>query len=86
MVAAYTEFEARAGLLAGGRGSKRAGIYQFVRSNISNEFTIEDVRKAVPGTSDSYINKTLGRMKREGLIRSEPAGAGSRWRRLRTDF
>jgi Fic family protein len=86
LVAAYNEFESRAGVVAGGRGSKVAAIHQFVRSNISAEFTIEDLRQAVPGASDSYLNKALAKMRDQGILESRPAGRGSRWRRLRTDF
>lgn len=86
LVAAYGEFESRAGVVGGGRGSKVAAIHQFVRSNIANEFTIEDVRQAVPGASDSYIGKVLAKMRENGILESRPAGRGSRWRRLRIDF
>lgn len=86
LVAGYNEFESRAGVVAGGRGSKVAAIHEFVRSNISDEFTIEDLRQAVPGTSDSYLNKILTKMRDQGILESRPAGRGSRWRRLRTDF
>jgi Fic family protein len=85
LVAAYDEFERRAAI-AGGRGSKHAAIHQFVRSNISEEFTIEDLRQAVPGASDSYLNKVLRKLRDEGILESRQAGRGSRWRRLRTDF
>jgi Fic family protein len=86
LVAAYEEFESRADVVTGGRGSKVSAIHQFVRSRISDEFTIEDLRQAVPGASDSYLSKTLARMRDEGIVASRPAGRGSRWRRLRTEF
>lgn len=86
LVAAYDEFESRAGVVAGGRGSKVAAIHQFVRSNIADEFTIEDLRQAVPGASDSYLNKVLTKMRDQGILESRLAGRGSRWRRLRADF
>jgi Fic family protein len=86
LVAAYGEFESRAGAIAGGRGSKLSAIHEFVRSSISDEFTIEDLRQAVPGASDSYLNKSLARMRDQGIVVSRPAGRGSRWQRLRTDF
>jgi Fic family protein len=86
LVAAYDEFERRAGSTVGGRGTKVAAIKQFVRSNISNEFTIEDVRQAVPSASDSYITKLLMKMRDDGILESKRAGRGSRWRRLHIDF
>jgi DNA-binding HxlR family transcriptional regulator len=57
-----------------------------VRSTISDEFTIEDLRQAVPGASDSYLSKTLAKMRDEGIVEPRPAGRGSRWKRLSTDF
>jgi hypothetical protein len=68
------------------RGSTAAAIHQFIRSNISDEFTIEDLRQALPGASDSYLNKTLATLRDEGIVASRPAGRGSRWSRLRADF
>ena len=86
LVAAYDEFASRAGVVSGGRGLKVAAVHQFVRSNTSDEFTIEDVRQAVPGASDSYLSKVLATMRVDGILESRPAGRGSRWRRRRTDF
>ncbi len=85
VAAAYQEFEARAGAVSG-RGSKREAIRQFVRQSIADEFTVADVRRAAPAASQSYISKTLARMRDEGLIEPIGAGQGARWRRLRSDF
>ncbi len=86
LVAAYAEFESRCEVVRGGRGSKLAAVHQFVRTNVSDEFTIEELRQAVPGVSDSYLNKTLAGMRDQGILESRAAGRGSRWRRLRIDF
>ena len=86
LVAAYDEFASRAGVIAAGRGSKLEAIHEFVRSSISDEFTIEDLRRAVPGASDSYLSKTLAKMRDKGIVEPRPAGRGSRWKRRRTDF
>jgi len=84
ITAACKEFEERVGTV-GGRGSKVAAIRQFVRSHISNEFSVQDVRNAVPGVSDSYINQKLAELRDEGVI--QPGrGRNAKWRRLRTDF
>lgn len=82
LVAAGKELEERVGAI-GGRGSKAAAIRQFVRSSALDEFTIQDVRQAVPDASDSYLNKQLAELRRQGALMSLPAGRGSRWRRLR---
>jgi Fic family protein len=85
IAAAYKEFESRVGVVAG-RGSKREAIRQFIRQSIADAFTVADVRRAAPAASQSYISKTLARMREEGLIEPIGAGKNARWRRLRRDF
>jgi Fic family protein len=81
LLAAYKEFEGRAGALAG-RGSKRALITSFIDSLLVDEFTIADVRQAAPGVSDGYINRVLGELKNQGRIKPLGTGRSARWRRL----
>jgi Fic family protein len=85
MIAAYKEFEDRTSML-GGRGSKRARIERFIKTSLSDEFRVADLREASPGASDSYITRILIDLKEQGIIERIGAGRGSRWRRLRTDF
>jgi Fic family protein len=85
LTAASKEFEDRVGVFSG-RGAKMASIHQFVRSRLADEFTIEDVRQAVPGTSDSYISKKLTELRKQGVIERVGRGRGARWRRLRDEF
>jgi Fic family protein len=85
VTAAYNEFESRVGAVDG-RGSKREAIRQFVRESIADEFTVADVRRAAPAASQSYISKTLARMRDEGLIKPIGTGKSARWRRIRSDF
>jgi Fic family protein len=85
IAAAYKEFESRVGVVAG-RGSKREAIRQFVRQSIADEFTVADVRRAAPAASQSYISKTLAKMRDEGLIEPTGTGTSARWRRLRRGF
>jgi Fic family protein len=85
LIRAYTEFEARTGAL-GPKGAKSEAIRAFVRSSISTEFTIKDIRKACPGVSDDLIRKVLGDLRSEGVIGSVSKGPSARYRRLRTDF
>lgn len=82
ILAAYREFEQRVGSVAGGRGAKSAAIEQFVRTGMSEEFTIADVRHAALGASDSMIAKVLARLRDEGAIVSLGTGRSARWRRL----
>jgi Fic family protein len=85
VAAAYKEFESRVSVVAG-RGSKREAIRQFVLQSIADEFTVADVRRAAAAASQSYISKTMARMRDEGLIEPVAAAKNARWRRIRSDF
>jgi Fic family protein len=85
MAAAYREFGARAVVVAG-RGAKQAAIKQFIRSSVSDEFTVADIRRVAPGVSQSYLSKTLARLRDDGIVEPVGAGRGARWRRLTSDF
>jgi len=85
VIAAYTEFENRTNLVKG-RGSKKALILAFIRSSLSNEFTVAQVREAAPGVSDAYISKVLSDLKQAQMIEPIGSGRGARWRHLRENF
>jgi Fic family protein len=80
LTAAYRELQGSASTVTG-RGSKREAIRRFIDLQIANEFTVADVRRAVPAASQSYISKTLTRLRDEGVV--EPVGVGRNacWRR-----
>ncbi len=80
LTVAHRELEGQVATVAG-RGSKREAIRRFIRLSIPEEFTVADVRKAVPTASQSYINKTLTRLRDEGVIEPVGAGRSARWRR-----
>lgn len=79
--AAYKEFEARAGELAGGRGSKAMRIRQFVQSSASSTFTFDDVRRALPDVSADHIRTELRKLRDAGIVES-PGRGRKEWRRL----
>ena len=83
LTAAYKELQASSSAPSP-RATKREAIAQFIRSSTAEELTVADVRRAVPAASDSYIDKTLARLRDEGLIEPTGTGRGARWRR-RTD-
>lgn len=85
ITAAYNEFESRVGAVAG-RGSKAEAITQFIRSSLSDEFTVADVRRAAPNASQSYISKKLAGLRDQGVIQPQGTGKSARWRRLKTDW
>lgn len=84
MNAAYGEFESRIGAVSG-KGAKQDAIKQFIRSSLTDEFTVADIRRATGGISQSYLSKTLARLRDEGVIEPIGAGRGARWKRLKTD-
>jgi Fic family protein len=81
LTAAYKELAGASSAVRSGRGAKREAIAQFIRGSTAQELTVADVRRAVPAASDSYIDKTLARLREEGLIESIGTGRGARWRR-----
>ena len=82
LTAAYKELASASPTTPSGRGAKREAIAQFIRGHTVEELTVADVRRAVPTASDSYIDKTLARLRDEGLIEPVGTGRGAHWRRL----
>jgi Fic family protein len=80
---AYERFESR---VAGARGDAGAGKQERVRAYVLEQaperFTIRDVRRAVPGTSDQTIRLVFNELRAENLIIQEGVGRGAGWRRL----
>lgn len=83
--AAHKEFESRVGVL-GGKGAKEEAVRQFIRSSVSDEFTVAEIRQFAAGVSQSHLSKTLARLRDQGVIEPVGAGRAARWRRLRSDF
>ncbi len=81
LTAAYKELDGASSTAPSGRGAKREAIAQFIRGSTAEDFTVADVRRAVPTASDSYIDKTLARLRDEGLIESIGTGRSAHWRR-----
>lgn len=83
--AAYKEFEARAGELMGGRGSKAMRIKLFVRSRASDVFTFDEIHQALPDVSSDHIRAELRKLRDAGFVES-PGRGRKQWRRLSGDF
>lgn len=83
--AAYTEFEARAGDLMSGRGSKAMRIKLYVRSSASDVFTFEEVQQALPDISADHIRAELRKLRDAGVVQS-PGRGRKEWHRLSTAF
>jgi DNA-binding transcriptional ArsR family regulator len=73
------------GVLAG-KGAKEGAVRQFIRSSVTDEFTVAEIRQFAAGVSQSHMSKTLAKLRDEGIIEPVGAGRGARWRRLRSEF
>ena len=55
---------------------------QFIRLSTVADFTVADVRRAVPTASQSYINKTLTKLRNERVVEPIVSGRNACWRKL----
>ena len=83
--AAYAEFEARAGDMMSGRGSKALRIKLYVRSSTSDVFTFDEVQQALPDISADHIRSEMRKLRDVGVLES-PGRGRKEWRRLTTAF
>lgn len=81
LAAAYERFETRVAAATGG-GTKQNRVRDFVLSHAPMVFTINAIRRAVPGVSDNTIRIVLGELKQARLIASDGTGRRATWRRL----
>ena len=85
LISAYRAFESRIET-ATIRGSKSAAVRAFVRTSISDVFTVADIREAVPHIGHGQLGRVLRELKDAGVIERESLGRNASWRRLTTDF
>jgi Fic family protein len=79
----YERFETRVAAERGSEGaSKQDRVRSYILSQAPARFTINDVRKAVPGTSDQTIRLVLNEIKAAGEIKSAGTGRSASWVRV----
>lgn len=79
----YDRFEARVAAARGDRGaSKQERVRNYVLVHAPQRFTIADVRRSVPGTSDQTIRLVLNELKIADEIEQDGIGRGAGWVRL----
>jgi Fic family protein len=78
LVASYNAFEERA-KLGTGPGTRKAIVEHFVRTNLSDRFTVRDIRDLIPNTSDVQIGRILRDLKARGIIDRRGGGQGTYW-------
>jgi Fic family protein len=80
LIAAYREFEARVGTLTVARGAKTQLILEAVR-RLPDGFRMVDLERQCPNVSRDMIRVVLDRLKKDGAVWREGAGAGAVWRK-----
>ncbi len=77
---AYERFADRVAVGKSG-GNKQGRIRDFVLSHAAPQFSIGDIRRAVPGVSDNTIRIVLADLKSAGRVTVDGTGRGSKWTR-----
>jgi Fic family protein len=79
----YRRFEDRVAAERGTAGaSKQERVRSYILQQAPARFTISDIRRAVPGTSDQTIRIVLNASRDAGEIRSEGTGRSAVWVRV----
>jgi Fic family protein len=82
LVSAYHELDERMSALGSSGASKHDRIVDFIARMPRADFSVTDVRAAVPDVSRDYLGVVLRGLRDEGSIERTGAGRGSRWRRV----
>jgi Fic family protein len=75
---AYGEFEERVGTITKGRGSKTIHVRRVIDRK-TKPFSISEIESECPGVSRDMIRVVLRQLRKEGVLRLEGRGRGSRW-------
>ena len=78
---AYKRFGDRVAAGTAGR-TKQNRIRDFVLLHAPTQFSISDIRRAVPGVSDNTIRLVLTELKAAGRVTVDGTGRGSMWSRV----
>ncbi|AJS60868.1 Fic family protein [Paenibacillus sp. IHBB 10380] len=79
ILAAYKEFENRAGLITDGRGQKSSRIREMVKGMLGS-FTAADIEERCPDIARPTINAALKKMSEEGIVLRDGMGRSAKWR------
>jgi len=79
ILAAYREFESRAGLVIEGRGQKTLRITEIVKGMLGT-FTAGHIEERCPDIARPTINAALKKLSEEGIIQREGMGRSAKWR------
>ncbi|MEO9174841.1 MAG: Fic family protein, partial [Gaiellales bacterium] len=62
--------------------TKQGRARQHILEHGPAEFTIGELRRALPGVSDQTFRIVLGELRDEGLVKVDGTGRGARWARV----
>lgn len=79
-LAAYREFESRAGMVDAGRGAKSALVRRMVDGFVG-DFTLSELSRICPHVSRDTIRNVLERLRTEGIVECLGTGRSARWRK-----
>ena len=80
LVAAYKEFEERAGTITTARGAKREMVRQAIE-RLSDQFMVKELRRACPGVSPDMVRVVLRELQKDNLLTCTGRGPGALWRK-----
>jgi len=80
LLAAYKDFEERVGMLTVARGAKTEMVLGAIK-NLPDGFRMADIERVCPNVTRDMIRVVLKKLKKEGKVWCEGAGAGSIWRK-----
>jgi Fic family protein len=78
LLAAYREFESRVAVVSDAKMSKEERIRKFADEKIGL-FTKAEIIQSCPDIAATTVEKVLGEMRREGIIKTVGAGRGTKW-------
>lgn len=81
LTAAYKEFEARVGTLTSARGAKRQMVQNAVR-RLQQRFAINELQRACPGVSYPTLQRALGDLRKQKVVRCVGRGPDAQWERI----
>lgn len=82
VLAAYKEFEERAGTIRPSRGTKTGLVEAAIKKQVG-EFSISEIARACPSISRVMIKKVLLQMQKDKAIKCLGKGQSAKWVRLR---
>jgi Fic family protein len=85
VLAAYADFERRAGQLGAPRGAKTELVLEAVRV-LPDAFRLKEVEDRAPGVTRDMVRVVLNRLRGEGRLRCEGRGRAARWRKVGTTW